>query len=135
VATPIQRYGNSDGGQRAMILLTHKILKNIVLRRTKADLPLPPRIVSFYCCMAKFPPSLSIFFSFAPFNSSIIFVQVSLRWDALDIKEQDYYESIYNESQAQFNTYVNLNLFCIVFQFWNSTNLCICYHEHHFILI
>ncbi|XP_059450691.1 ATP-dependent helicase rhp16-like isoform X1 [Corylus avellana] len=75
VATPIQRYGNGDGGRRAMVLLTRKILKNIVLRRTKADLALPPRIVS-------------------------------LRWDTLDIKEQDYYEAIYNESQAQFNTYV-----------------------------
>lgn len=34
-----------------MILLKHKILKNIVLRRTKkgraADLALPPRVVSF----------------------------------------------------------------------------------------
>lgn len=79
MATPIQTYGNSDTGQRAMILLKHRILKNIVLRRTKkgraADLALPPRIVS-------------------------------LRRDTLDIKEQDYYESLYNDSQAQFNTYV-----------------------------
>jgi DNA repair protein RAD16 len=34
-----------------MILLKHKVLKNIVLRRTKkgraSDLALPPRIVSF----------------------------------------------------------------------------------------
>ncbi|CAJ1956296.1 unnamed protein product [Sphenostylis stenocarpa] len=77
VATPIQSYGNGDSGKRAMILLKHKVLKNIVLRRTKigraADLALPPRIVS-------------------------------LRKDCLDIKEQDYYESLYNESQAQFNT-------------------------------
>ncbi|XP_054811876.1 ATP-dependent helicase rhp16-like isoform X2 [Prosopis cineraria] len=82
VATPIQLYGNSDAGRRAMILLTHKVLKNIILRRTKigraADLALPPRIVS-------------------------------LRKDSLDIKEQDYYESLYNESQAQFNTYVESN--------------------------
>ncbi|XP_062152247.1 ATP-dependent helicase rhp16-like isoform X1 [Alnus glutinosa] len=79
VATPIQLYGNSNGGQRAMILLKQRILKNIVLRRTKkgraADLALPPRIVS-------------------------------LRRDTLDIKEQDYYESLYNDSQSQFNTYV-----------------------------
>lgn len=50
VATPIQAYGNLDYGRRAMILLKHKVLKNIVLRRTKqgraADLALPPRIVS-----------------------------------------------------------------------------------------
>ncbi|XP_021300425.1 ATP-dependent helicase rhp16 isoform X3 [Herrania umbratica] len=79
VATPIQQYGNGEIGKRAMILLKHKILKNIVLRRTKkgraADLALPPRIVS-------------------------------LRRDTMDIKETDYYESLYSESQAQFNTYV-----------------------------
>ncbi|OMP02271.1 SNF2-related protein [Corchorus olitorius] len=79
VATPIQQYGNGELGKRAMILLKHKILKNIVLRRTKkgraADLALPPRIVS-------------------------------LRRDTMDIKETDYYESLYSESQAQFNTYV-----------------------------
>ncbi|KAF7805789.1 DNA repair protein RAD16-like isoform X1 [Senna tora] len=82
IATPIQLYGTADPGRRAMILLKHKVLKNIVLRRTKvgraADLALPPRIVS-------------------------------LRKDSLDIKEQDYYESLYNESQAQFNTYIESN--------------------------
>uniref|UniRef100_A0A5B7BR46 Putative DNA repair protein RAD16 n=1 Tax=Davidia involucrata TaxID=16924 RepID=A0A5B7BR46_DAVIN len=79
VATPIQAQGNVGDGKRAMILLKHKILKSIVLRRTKkgraADLALPPRIVS-------------------------------LRRDTLDVKEEDYYQSLYNESQAQFNTYV-----------------------------
>ncbi|KAG6722257.1 hypothetical protein I3842_03G151600 [Carya illinoinensis] len=73
VATPIQTYGNSVEGRRAMTLLKYKILKTIVLRRTKkgraSDLALPPRIVS-------------------------------LRRDTLDIKEQDYYESLYNDSQA-----------------------------------
>ncbi|XP_057455843.1 DNA repair protein RAD16 isoform X2 [Lotus japonicus] len=82
IATPIQSYGCGDSGKRAMILLKNKILKSIVLRRTKlgraADLALPPRIVS-------------------------------LRRDSLDIKEQDYYESLYNESQAQFNTYIQAN--------------------------
>nr|GMC47324.1 DNA repair protein RAD16-like [Ipomoea batatas] len=33
-------------------------------------------------------------------------IQVTLRWDSLDVKEEDYYTSLYNESQAQFNTYV-----------------------------
>ncbi|GMH12044.1 hypothetical protein Nepgr_013885 [Nepenthes gracilis] len=79
VATPIQSYGNISDGRRAMILLKHKILSSILLRRTKkgraSDLALPPRIVS-------------------------------LRRDTLDIKEDDYYISLYNESQAQFNTYV-----------------------------
>ena len=50
VATPIQAVGNIGQGQRAMILLKHKLLKSILLRRTKkgraADLALPPRIVS-----------------------------------------------------------------------------------------
>ncbi|KAK8525984.1 hypothetical protein V6N13_017058 [Hibiscus sabdariffa] len=79
VATPIQNHGNDEVGNRAMILLKQKILKNVVLRRTKkgraADLALPPRIIS-------------------------------LRRDTMDIKEMDYYESLYSESQAQFNTYV-----------------------------
>ncbi|KAH7576731.1 hypothetical protein ACOSP7_002702 [Xanthoceras sorbifolium] len=79
VATPIQTRGNANEGKRAMILLKHKLLKNIVLRRTKkgraADLALPPRIVS-------------------------------LRQDSLDIREADYYFSLYSESQSQFNTYV-----------------------------
>ncbi|XP_058220285.1 DNA repair protein RAD16 isoform X3 [Rhododendron vialii] len=79
VATPIQAQGNIGDGKRAMILLKHKMLKSLVLRRTKkgraADLALPPRIVS-------------------------------LRRDMLDMKEEDYYTSLYNESQSQFNTYV-----------------------------
>eukprot|EP00258_Populus_trichocarpa_P024901 XP_024440920.1 DNA repair protein RAD16 isoform X3 [Populus trichocarpa] len=79
VSNPIQKHGNADYGRRAMILLKHKVLKNIVLRRTKkgraSDLALPPRIVI-------------------------------LRRDILDVREEDYYESLYNESQAQFNTYV-----------------------------
>ncbi|KAM7274565.1 hypothetical protein ACFE04_016431 [Oxalis oulophora] len=78
IATPIQTFG-SDQSKRAMILLKHRILKSIVLRRTKkgraADLALPPRTVI-------------------------------LRRDNLDIKEADYYEALYSESQAQFNTYV-----------------------------
>ncbi|KAA8524696.1 hypothetical protein F0562_011119 [Nyssa sinensis] len=79
VATPIQVHGNIGDGKKAMFLLKQKILKSMVLRRTKkgraADLALPPRIVS-------------------------------LRRDTLDIREEDYYQSLYNESQAQFNTYV-----------------------------
>ncbi|PWA62436.1 helicase protein with RING/U-box domain-containing protein [Artemisia annua] len=79
VANPIANSGHSDEGRRAMILLKDKVLKSILLRRTKkgraADLALPPRIIS-------------------------------LRRDYLDITEQDYYESLYSESQAQFNTYV-----------------------------
>ncbi|KAF2284940.1 hypothetical protein GH714_032721 [Hevea brasiliensis] len=79
ISNPIQAYGPHDIGKRAMILLKQKVLRNIVLRRTKkgraADLALPPRMVM-------------------------------LRRDTLDVKEEDYYQSSYNESQAQFNTYV-----------------------------
>ncbi|KAG2267341.1 hypothetical protein Bca52824_061896 [Brassica carinata] len=71
--------GNAERIKRAMIFLKHKILKDILIRRTKlgrsADLALPPRIIT-------------------------------LRRDALDIKEFDYYESLYQNSQAQFNTYI-----------------------------
>ncbi|KAL8105314.1 ATP-dependent helicase rhp16-like [Apium graveolens] len=79
IATPIQSKGHSESGRDAMILLQHKILKSILLRRTKkgrsADLALPPKMML-------------------------------LRRDSLDIKEEDYYTSLYNESRAQFNTYV-----------------------------
>lgn len=51
IATPIQAQGNIGSGRNAMILLKHKILKSILLRRTKkgraADLALPPRMVCF----------------------------------------------------------------------------------------
>ncbi|KDP22729.1 hypothetical protein JCGZ_01831 [Jatropha curcas] len=79
ISNPIQSYGALDIGKRAMILLKQKVLRNIVLRRTKksraSDLALPPRVVT-------------------------------LRRDSLDVREEDYYHSLYNESQAQFNTYV-----------------------------
>lgn len=79
IASPIQARGNTGNGRAAMLLLKHKILKSILLRRTKkgraADLALPPRIVS-------------------------------LRRDSFDITEEDYYTSLYNETQAEFNTYV-----------------------------
>ncbi|KAG2267335.1 hypothetical protein Bca52824_061890 [Brassica carinata] len=79
VARPITAYGGNELGRRAMVLLKHKVLKDILIRRTKlgraADLALPPRFIT-------------------------------LRRDALDVKEFDYYESLYQNSQSQFNTYV-----------------------------
>ncbi|XP_010484700.1 PREDICTED: DNA repair protein RAD16-like isoform X2 [Camelina sativa] len=79
VAKPVTLHGSFGMGKRAMILLKHKVLKDILLRRTKlgraADLALPPRIIS-------------------------------LRRDSLDVKEADYYESLYKDSQAEFNTYI-----------------------------
>lgn len=51
ISTPIQDNARKGGGRGAMILLKHKVLKSLVLRRTKkgraADLALPPRIVCF----------------------------------------------------------------------------------------
>ncbi|XP_017251223.2 DNA repair protein RAD16 [Daucus carota subsp. sativus] len=79
IATPIKSQGHTGSRRGAMILLKHKILKGILLRRTKKgrcdDLALPPKTIF-------------------------------LRRESLDIKEEDYYTSLYNESQAQFNTYV-----------------------------
>ncbi|KAL3363864.1 hypothetical protein AABB24_012887 [Solanum stoloniferum] len=79
IATPIKREGSYGSGRDAMFLLKHKILKSILLRRSKkgraADLALPLKIVT-------------------------------LRKDSLDVIEEDYYTSLYNKSQAQFNTYV-----------------------------
>nr|GMC81632.1 DNA repair protein RAD16-like [Ipomoea batatas] len=50
IASPIQAEGHYGNGRDAMILLKNKILKSVLLRRTKkgraADLALPPRIVS-----------------------------------------------------------------------------------------
>eukprot|EP00268_Persea_americana_P016783 TRINITY_DN17990_c2_g1_i1.p1 TRINITY_DN17990_c2_g1~~TRINITY_DN17990_c2_g1_i1.p1 ORF type:complete len:944 (+),score=189.89 TRINITY_DN17990_c2_g1_i1:195-2834(+) len=82
IATPIQNRASHAEGRRAMILLRQKLLKGIVLRRTKkgraADLALPPRIVT-------------------------------LRRDTFDSKEEDYYNALYTQSQAQFNTYIAAN--------------------------
>lgn len=45
------------------------------------------------------------------------FLQVSLRRDSLDIREADCYESLYSESQAQFNTYATIYLDYLCFFF------------------
>uniref|UniRef100_A0A162B2T3 RING-type domain-containing protein n=1 Tax=Daucus carota subsp. sativus TaxID=79200 RepID=A0A162B2T3_DAUCS len=78
ITRPIKLGGHTGRGRDAMFLLKHKILKSILLRRTKvgrsADLALPPKMIF-------------------------------LRRDSLDIKEEDYLRSLYNDTQAQFNTY------------------------------
>ncbi|KAF3605072.1 hypothetical protein DY000_02044428 [Brassica cretica] len=71
-------YGNQERGKRAMIVLK-KVLKDILIRRTKLELAADLAL----------PPRI-----------------ITLRRDALDVKEFDYYESLYKNSQAQFNTYV-----------------------------
>ncbi|KAK9155666.1 hypothetical protein Sjap_003146 [Stephania japonica] len=79
VATPIAFHTDTSRGKRAMILLKYKLLKSILLRRTKngraADLALPPRIVT-------------------------------LRRDSLDLQEEDYYKALYNQSELDFNAYM-----------------------------
>ncbi|WJZ95858.1 hypothetical protein VitviT2T_014597 [Vitis vinifera] len=70
---------NHQNSRRARILLTQKVLKSIMLRRTKksiaVDLGLPLKTVT-------------------------------LRRDALDITEEDYYQTLYKECQLEFNRYV-----------------------------
>lgn len=50
IATPIKSQGHTGSRRGAMILLKHKILKGILLRRTKKgrcdDLALPPKTVA-----------------------------------------------------------------------------------------
>ena len=51
IANPIKRWGYVNEGRKAMMLLKHKLLDSILLRRTKlecaADLALPPSTVRF----------------------------------------------------------------------------------------
>ncbi|XP_062188258.1 ATP-dependent helicase rhp16-like [Phragmites australis] len=79
IAKPIQWGTASDEGQRAIVLLKEKVLKGIVLRRTKtgraADLAIPPKIVT-------------------------------LRRDSFDKNEMEFYEALYTQSCTQFDSYV-----------------------------
>ncbi|KAM3385352.1 hypothetical protein ACQJBY_009316 [Aegilops geniculata] len=79
VATPILYGSASFEGRRAMTLLKEKVLKGIVLRRTKigraADLALPPKTVT-------------------------------LRRDSFDRNEMEFYEALYTQSCTQFDSYV-----------------------------
>ncbi|KAE8778373.1 DNA repair protein RAD16 [Hordeum vulgare] len=79
IATPILYGSASFDGRRAMTLLKEKVLKGIVLRRTKigraADLALPPKTVT-------------------------------LRRDSFDRNEMEFYEALYTQSCTQFDSYV-----------------------------
>uniref|UniRef100_M4BU92 Uncharacterized protein n=1 Tax=Hyaloperonospora arabidopsidis (strain Emoy2) TaxID=559515 RepID=M4BU92_HYAAE len=80
VVIPIQAYGYVAEGKLAMQRLQNDVLQHILLRRTKegrAD-------------DISLPPKL-----------------VRIRKDCLDEREKDFYEAIYTQSQAQFNTYVS----------------------------
>ncbi|KAJ4813182.1 hypothetical protein LUZ62_025748 [Rhynchospora pubera] len=80
IARPIQVKSSQKAGQRAMTLLREKVLKSIVLRRTKkgraADIALPPKIVT-------------------------------LRRDSMDEQEHEFYEALYTQSCTQFDSYVD----------------------------
>uniref|UniRef100_A0A0D9WZD1 RING-type domain-containing protein n=1 Tax=Leersia perrieri TaxID=77586 RepID=A0A0D9WZD1_9ORYZ len=80
ITRPIQYGSASHDGRRAMVLLKEKVLKGIVLRRTKkgraADLALPPKIVT-------------------------------LRRDSFDKNEMEFYEALYTQSRTQFDSYVD----------------------------
>ncbi|KAJ1291065.1 hypothetical protein BS78_02G291200 [Paspalum vaginatum] len=79
ISSPIQWGSTSHEGRRAMTLLKEKVLKGIVLRRTKkgraADLAIPPKIVT-------------------------------LRRDTFDKNEMEFYEALYTQSVTQFDSYV-----------------------------
>ncbi|EPX70444.1 DNA repair protein RAD16 [Schizosaccharomyces octosporus yFS286] len=89
---PIQKFG-SDGPGRAGFAKVHRLLNNIMLRRTKLeradDLGLPPRVVE-------------------------------VRRDLFNEEEEDVYQSLYMDSKRKFNTYlaqgVVLNNYANIFQ-------------------
>ncbi|WBW74479.1 DNA translocase/ubiquitin protein ligase E3, ERCC4-like protein Rhp16/Rad16-like [Schizosaccharomyces osmophilus] len=89
---PIQKFG-SEGPGRAGFAKVHRLLNNIMLRRTKLeradDLGLPPRVVE-------------------------------VRRDLFNEEEEDVYQSLYMDSKRKFNTYlaqgVVLNNYANIFQ-------------------
>ncbi|MCD7464365.1 hypothetical protein HAX54_052579 [Datura stramonium] len=79
ISTPIKHQGDFGSGRDAMLLLKQKIFKSILLRRSKKG---------------------------RAADLALPLKTVTLRKDSLDVKEEDYYMSLHNKSQAQFNTYV-----------------------------
>ena len=80
ILNPIKRMGYVGEGRKGMLTLKNEILDEVLLRRTKdtrAD-------------DIQLPPRI-----------------VKVRMDALDPFEEDFYEAMYTQSQAQFNTYVD----------------------------
>ncbi|GIL87978.1 hypothetical protein Vretifemale_16018, partial [Volvox reticuliferus] len=79
VANPIKAHGYSGRGRTALMLLKNRILPAILLRRTKVQ-----------CADdLALPPRT-----------------VLLRRDRFDELEEDYYQALYTQSQAQFGAYV-----------------------------
>ncbi|GLI66752.1 hypothetical protein VaNZ11_010704 [Volvox africanus] len=80
VANPIKAHGYSGRGRTALMLLKNRILPAILLRRTKVQ-----------CADdLALPPRT-----------------VLLRRDRFDELEEDYYQALYTQSQAQFGAYVD----------------------------
>jgi DNA repair protein RAD16 len=79
ILNPIKRCGYITEGKHAMLQLKREILDKILLRRTKTT-----RSDDILL-----PPRL-----------------VRLRADRLDEREEDFYQALYTQSQAQFNTYI-----------------------------
>lgn len=81
VANPIKRHGYQGLGRDAMLVLKTEVLPRILLRRTKFQ----------QADVLALPPRL-----------------VVLRRDAMDAAEADFYEALYTQSQAQFDSYVDM---------------------------
>ena len=79
ILNPIKRSGSIGEGKKAYMKLQQQILDEILLRRTKTS----------RADDIKLPPRI-----------------VRVRQEKLDANEEDYYEALYTQSQAQFNTYV-----------------------------
>ena len=79
VLNPIKRCGYVDEGKKAMLRLKTEILDRAMLRRTKTTRAQDIQL----------PPRL-----------------VRVRAERLDEFEDDFYQALYTQSQAQFNTYV-----------------------------
>lgn len=79
ILNPIQRSGYVGDGKRAMLKLKQQILDEILLRRTKIT-----RAEDIQLPMRI----------------------VKVRQEKLDDKEDDFYQALYTQSQAQFNTYL-----------------------------
>ncbi|KAK9828076.1 hypothetical protein WJX81_000538 [Elliptochloris bilobata] len=93
IANPIKKFGYVGKGKTAMSLLKNEIMDKILLRRTKLQ-----------CAdVLALPPRT-----------------VTLRKDRFDASEQDFYEALYTQSQAQFGEYIQagtvLNNYAHVFE-------------------
>ena len=79
ILNPIKRSGYVAEGRKAMLKLKQQVLDEILLRRTKTTRAEDIQL----------PPRV-----------------VRVRQERLDEKEEDFYQALYTQSQAQFNTYL-----------------------------